>query len=327
MVAPGARGNTQKQITESLSMPSLRKTTTVYRCLLPTFSSYDFTLSIANRIFLNEGFQTKKRFLDVLKESFHSSTKRVDFGQNEAAVKIINDWVAAETKDKIKNLVPANALNGGTTVVLVNAIYFRADWKYQFDKSKTREGNFFPDGPIPKKVPMMSLTSRGGLNVAYISSLKSRMLRLPYKGDRIVLDILLPNSKEKGALEIVEKTLEKNDILQEFERNKRMEEVEVKLPKFKIESTHDTVLEKAIENSGMTEMWCESGKSDFSGISEQPTCVTKVIQKAMIEVDEEGTIAAAASAVMMQDRSGGSRPPRFIADHPFLFFLRDLITG
>merc|ERR1712025_1209775 len=116
-------------------------------------------------------------------------------------------------------------------------------------------------------------------------------------GDRIVLGILLPNSKESGALETVEKT----DILQEFERNKREDEVEVKLPKFKIESTHDTVLEKAIENIGMTEMWCKYGKSDFSGISEQPTCVTKVIQKAMIEVDEEGTIAAAASAVVMDE--------------------------
>ena len=190
---------------------------------------------------------------------------------------IINDWVAAETEDKIKNLVPADALNPDTSVVLVNAIYFRADWKYQFDKSKTREKNFFPGGSIPKKVPMMSLTCRDRLHVAYMSSLKSKMLRLPYKGDRIVLDILLPNSKENGALEIVEKTLEKTDILREFERKKIKVQVEVRLPKFKIESTHDTVLEKAIENSGMTDMWCKSGKSDFSGISVQATCVTKVM--------------------------------------------------
>ena len=125
--------------------------------------------------------------------------------------------MSAETKDKIKNLVPANALSGDTSVVLVNAIYFRADWKYQFDKSKTRERNFFPGGSIPKKVPMMSLTCRDRLHTAYISSLEVEVLRLPYKGDRIVLDILLPYSKENGALEGLEKALEKTDYLQVFD--------------------------------------------------------------------------------------------------------------
>ena len=197
---------------------------------------------------------------------------------------IINDWVAAETEDKIKNLVPADALNPDTSVVLVNAIYFRADWKYQFDKSKTRERNFFPGGSIPKKVPMMSLTCRDRLHVAYMSSLKSKMLRLPYKGDRIVLDILLPNAKEKreyvSAINIVEITLETIDLLEEFESNKRYIGVDVSLPKFKIESTHQQSLGKAIKASGMTEMWCNGGNANFSGISSGPRiCVSEVMQK------------------------------------------------
>ena len=193
---------------------------------------------------------------------------------------MINDWVAKETKDKIKDLIQPESLDEETVLVLVNAIYFKADWKYQFDKTLTEERDFYLEGSTPQKVPMMQLTSDETFELADLPSLKSKMLRLPYKGDRIVLDILLPNAKENGefvSVDVVEKTLERTDILQDFENYKTKVEVVVSLPKFKIESTHDSsVLKKALSASGMTEMWCD-GTADFSGIRpESGFCVSKV---------------------------------------------------
>ena len=185
---------------------------------------------------------------------------------------VINDWVEEETKNKIKNLIKPESLGQDTNLILVNAIYFKADWKYKFDKTKTEEKDFYVEGGNPQKAPMMYL-SGSNFKVADIADLKSKMLRLPYKGDRIVLDILLPNAKE--GLEEVEETLKKNDILQEFEDKKSTSEVEVSLPKFKIESTHEA-LDKALKASGVTELWCDGGKTDLSGIWSGRLCVSQV---------------------------------------------------
>ena len=168
---------------------------------------------------------------------------------------------------------------------MVNAIYFKADWKQKFDKTLTKEKDFYLKGENPKKVPMMHLTDTYNpksksktFEAAAIPALKSKMLRLPYKGDRIVMDILLPNAKENGgyvSVEEVEKTLRQTEILQEFEGKKLIYEVAVNLPKFKIESTHSD-LEKALKANGLTDMWCDGlGKPDFSGIGSD-LCVSKV---------------------------------------------------
>ena len=192
---------------------------------------------------------------------------------------VINDWVEEETKNKIKNLIKPEFLSQDTNLILVNAIYFKADWKYKFDKKKTEEKNFYVEGGNPQKAPTMYL-SGSNFKVADMSDLKSKMLRLPYKGDRIVLDILLPDAKENGgyvSVGEVEKTLEEKGegLKEEFEKRKSVYEVLVTLPKFKVESTHSD-LDKALKASGLTEMWCEGGgQPDFSGIGAN-LCVSKV---------------------------------------------------
>ena len=166
-------------------------------------------------------------------------------------------------------------------LVLVNAIYFKADWKHKFDKTLTKEKDFYRNMERKIKVPMMHLTGKTkSFEVAKIPALKSKMLRLPYKGDRIVLDILLPDAKENGgyvSVGEVEKTLEEKGegLKEEFEKRKSVYEVLVTLPKFKIESTHSD-LDKALKASGLTEMWCDrGGQPDFSGIGAN-LCVSKV---------------------------------------------------
>ena len=161
-------------------------------------------------------------------------------------------------------------------LVLVNAIYFKAEWKYKFDKKLTEGKDFYLEGET-KKVPMMHLGG-ASFEAAKIPALRSTMLRLPYKGDRIVMDILLPNAKENGgyvSVEEVEKIMKETEILQEFERRFFSYDVMVTLPKFKIESTHSD-LETALKASGLTEMWCSGGaKADFSGIGPN-LCVSEV---------------------------------------------------
>ena len=166
-------------------------------------------------------------------------------------------------------------------LVLVNAIYFKADWKHKFDKTLTKEKDFYRNMERKIKVPMMHLTGKTkSFEVAKIPALKSKMLRLPYKGDRIVLDILLPDAKENGgyiSVGEVEKILEEKGegLKEEFEKRKSVYEVLVTLPKFKVESTHSD-LDKALKASGLTEMWCEGGgQPDFSGIGAN-LCVSKV---------------------------------------------------
>ena len=194
--------------------------------------------------------------------------------------KEINGWVEKKTRDKIKDLIKPDMLDAQTVFVLINAIYFKAKWKYQFKKSKTRRKLFYTKskskkGLQPKKVQMMDLTET--FEFADLSSLQSTMLRLPYEGERIVLDILLPktktNTKTWSSLGDLEKSLEEADIQANFEKNKHRTKVHVKLPRFKIESKHE--LNDILEKMGMTDMFFP-GKADFRGMIPKSISVSKV---------------------------------------------------
>ena len=145
--------------------------------------------------------------------------------------------------------------------VLINAIYFKAKWKYPFEKRKTRSKLFYTEVKQSKRVQMMDLTNT--FEFADLSSLQSTMLRLPYEGERIVLDILLPNPQKN--LEDLEKSLEEVDIQSHFEKNKRRTKVRVNLPRFKIESKPE--LNGILKRMGMTDMY-SPGKADFTAMLE-----------------------------------------------------------
>ena len=199
----------------------------------------------------------------------------------------------ANTKGKIKELLKPESIQKESMMVVINALYFTAQWKYQFVKAKTRKGNFDLEtnipGSKPQKAWMMALTEE--FEFAELPSFKSRMLRLPYIGERVVLDILLPNQNHKisfqknpvGAnafktfksfsfsrgyfsLSSVEKLLEGNDIQGQFEKKKRLSKVHVRLPKFKIEST--LLLNDVLKRVGMTEMY-KKPTADFTGIAKR----------------------------------------------------------
>ena len=292
-----------------------------YKKLLPTLvSNSEFTLTVANRIYLQKGFKPKRKFKKALRKYFYATAVETDFRKSIAASKQMNNWVEKVTKDKIKKFVDPRMLGPATKMVLINAIYFKGDWKKKFDVALTKEKEFLTESGHKIKVPTMHL--KGKIELAVLEKLKSKVLRLPYKGDRIVMDIVLPD--DKNGLKVLEqklKTLDEKDLLSESILHK---EVIVDLPKFKLEKTWSN-LKGVLEGLGITEIF----HGGLQGIANGPLVVSDVIQKAFIEVDETGSEASAATGVFMKFRSMmlDSEEIHFKADHPFLFLVRDTQTN
>ena len=201
-----------------------------------------------------------------------------DFGDSKAAARLINDWVEDETHEKILDLVKPSLLSKDTRLVLVNAIYFKGNWSIKFDPKGTKKQDFhLTDGSI-KKVPMMSLTEK--FHLAYLKTLDATMLELPYKGDRLVMQLLLPG--RKTTLAAVEDKMGTEDLQQLWTTRNRHAKVEVHLPRFKLEMT--IPLKKQLSQLKMTDMF-DHKKADFSRIDgKRDLFVSEVVQKAFIEV-------------------------------------------
>merc|ERR1739844_600433 len=266
----------------------------------------DFTLDTANKVFINKGFSLLNDFKEVMINSFHSNIQDIDFGNSKAAA------------DKIKNLIKPNMINADTRLVLVNAIYFKSNWAKKFVKTSVMEFQTSPSSSVD--VPMMRKSDN--VFFARLDILSSTMVELPYKGDRIVMQVLLPESK--FGLDDMEDKLKDLEIHDLFEKEKIKKELDIYLPKFKLET--NLPLRQDLQNLHMKNMFI-SGRANFSGIAGGDLHVSHVVQKAIIEVDEEGTEAAAATAVMIHRESASPMIHMFTADHPFIFYLRDKESG
>merc|ERR1711970_197423 len=322
MVSAGARGKTLDQIMTGLSFPPPEKLQLGYKDTIPALrSTENFTLEAANTVFAMKDFTVLPEYQELLHNSFHASIQSVNFGDSQLAARMINNWVEKMTKDKIKDLIKADMLNALTRLVLVNAIYFKGDWEAKFDQELTKDQNFSisPSDTVTVKMMMQEREFQW----AYLESLASHMVELPYKGNRIVMQILLP-AKRFGLTEVEEKL--KNHKVQElFEKESYQTEVNLQLPKFKLEKT--IPLTSHLNSLGLKDMFSDD-LADFSGIDgTKQLFVSEVIQKAFFEVNGEGSEAAAATGAVMMMRSMPAPPEQFIADHPFIFFIRDKTTG
>ena len=319
MLSAGAKGETLKQIKKSLFFPPSLTLQAEYKKILPSLrSTKDFTIDIANKLFVKKEFSIKQDFKRILIESFQSNIEDIDFIDSNAAANSINGWVAEITKDKIKNLIAPSMINEDTRLVLVNAIYFKSNWATKFNKASPTQFQVSTSSSV--EVPMMRKSDT--LFYASLGTLSSTMVELPYKGDRIVMQVLLPDSN--FGLQDLEEKLSHVDVHELFRNEKRKRKVSIELPKFTQETTLQ--LNEDLKKLGLKNMF--SNNADFSGITdEEGLKVSHVVQKAFIEVDEEGTVAAAATAVLLKTKSLPSKFPKFIADHPFIFYLRDKESG
>jgi serpin B len=293
---------------------------------------------IANRLFGERSYKLEPTFLAATKAAFGAGLEPVDFrSAPEAARTRINGWVEEQTEKRIRNLIPPRGVDGETRLALVNAIYFLGDWEEPFTREATGPAAFFRsqtgstkvgDNPPPSRdVPTMHRT--GTLRFAARDGLQA--LELPYKGATLSMLLLLPDTV--SGLPAVEAalTLERLDAIVKSLAPVR---VAVSLPRFEVDPPGAIALGETLRAMGMGEAF-DRERADFTGIA-NPTdardrlCIGNVFHKAFVKVDEKGTEAAAATAVVMQ-RAGAApplaRPVEFKADHPFLFLIRHNPSG
>jgi len=322
MLSEGARGETLKMMRTRMYLPEAESLRRGYRDSIPALrTNENFTLDTANTGFVMKDYKLLEEFKTLLHENYHADMSELNFADNEYAARMINDWVKSMTRDKIKDLIPADSLNGLTRLVLVNAIYFKGDWQTKFDKERTIGSEFWVSEAESKEVEMMRMSEE--MTFAMMDELDCMMVELPYKGERIVMQVLLPN-KRTGVLELEDKLMGA-DLQSEFRKMQHKVKVDLSLPKFKL--SHSLPLSESLQEMGMGDMFSDA-TADFSGINgDRSLYVSKVMQKVFVEVNEEGSEAAAATGVVMMMRSMGPRTREFTVDHPFIFVIRDSLTG
>ncbi|XP_059182632.1 leukocyte elastase inhibitor-like [Centropristis striata] len=278
-----------------------------------------YALSLANRLYGEQSYTFVEHFLAETKKHYNAALEPVDFLANlEAARLNINGWVEQQTQDKIKNLLGPDALVASTKLVLVNAIYFKGKWDEQFKEDDTADAQFRINKSDTKPVKMMRQKTK--FHFTGIPEANCKILELPYQGKDLSMIIILPVEIEDDTtgLEKLEKELT-HDKFTEWTDRMLQVEVEVRLPRFKLEETYD--LKDILISMGMVDAF-DHTKSDFSGMSPANDLVlSKVVHKAYVDVNEEGTEAAAATAAVIIERTAFITE-NFIADHPFLFFIQ-----
>jgi len=342
MTYAGARGRTAGQMAATLhfTLPA-KELNAAFGALLKTFNAPRtvtvmaegpggrlvrkqvpaYQLSVANALWAARAYPFRKEFVETVKADYGAKLAELDFAQSAAARKTINDWVAQQTNDKITDLIPPGAITALTRLVLTNAIYFKSNWAEKFEKSATADGDWHLAGGAKATVPLMHQQDRFG----YMETDDFQALRMPYKAGDLDMFIFLP--RKADGLAAFEKTLSSANLdkwLGQF----RPEEVKVTLPRFKFDSQFR--LNDALAALGMADAF-NADAADFSGMTTtEKLCISAVIHKAFVAVDEEGTEAAAATAVMMLGAAMPVAPPRpkvFTADHPFVFAIRHAGTG
>ncbi|KAK2160685.1 hypothetical protein NP493_1631g00017 [Ridgeia piscesae] len=323
MVYAGAKGNTKTEMANVLNFDSVNDNNVHvgFRKLFEAFNdpTNNYTLSVGNALFGREGYPFLQTYLNIVAQYYYALLKNLDFrGNHEASRKFINDWVANNTNQKIKNLLSSSAITPATVAVLVNTIYFKGMWKFQFEIKNTISSTFHLTTTKRMTTKMMNLAGKR-FQFAEVSSLNSKIIELPYEGDEVSMYILLPNSiNGLAALESQLTSAKLNNAISMMYSTK----IDVSIPKFNM--TLKIQLTDILIAMGMKDLF---GSADLSGIDgTRKLYVSKVVHKAYIDVNEEGTEAAAATAVVVEYTSFWP-PKTFKADHPFLFFIREKVTG
>lgn len=327
MTYAGARGETERQMADVLGFDvSQEQLHAAFNLLDQKLTgNQKFDLEIASSLWGQDGFPFKQEFLDLLASNYGAGMRLVDYSgpsSREAARQAINDWVEEATKERIRDVVPEDFLDELTRLVLANAIYFKADWLYKFPKGATSDRPFHLLDGNEVSVPTME-HSHIPLRYAELDGL--RAIELRYEGTPVSMIVILP---ERGGFADVERNLGGplvHEVVQAIEKvNPKV--VILRMPKF--EFTSEARLRDALLKTGMSDAF-DPGRADFSGIADPSSTRGKLyikdaVHKAFIKVDEEGTEAAAATAVGEFDTS---LPEELDIDRPFIFLIRDGVTG
>ncbi|XP_008941304.1 PREDICTED: leukocyte elastase inhibitor-like [Merops nubicus] len=286
-----------------------------------------YVLILGNNLFIQQGFELQQKYLLCTKELYGAMLQTVDFhGAVEAARIKINSWVESETQGKIKELFAPGVIDERALLVLASVIYFKAPWEHKFEEQKTVKRDFKLNQHEKKTVQMMY--QKGTFKLGYIEEMNAQVLELPYAQKSLSMTILLPGDMADGStsgLEQIESTMTYENLTLWASSEHMFETtVEVYLPRFKLESTFN--LNEVLQEMGMTDIFTES-KADLSAMSPAKSLfLSNVVHKTYMEVNEEGTTAAGGTGAAIVRRSL-PRTEVFMADHPFLFFIRHNATN
>ena len=327
MTYAGAAGETQKQMAEVLHFtvpePELHEAMARLRSSLLADKKKGYELRVANRLWGQKGYEFLPEFLQTTRKYYGAELGVLDFAKNtEAARQEINAWVEKQTEEKIKDLLAPGVLDPQTRLVLTNAIYFKGNWQEKFEKDATKDAPFHLSADKEVTVPMMHQTEQFG----YRATDDLQVLEMPYAKGELSMIVLLP--KEIEGLPQLEKKLTQAN-LQEWTKGLRRQKVIVYVPRFKMTSQFG--LKDTLQAMGMTLAFDDQeGRFLPHEPASEGLYISAVVHKAFVDVNEEGTEAAAATGVVMMPMAARLRPeqpPTFRADHPFLFLIRDNQTG
>jgi serpin B len=274
-----------------------------------------FTLSIANGLWIDEDFQLLEEYMTEMEDCFHAEAENLDFGGDpQGSTERINSWVAERTMDRITDLVPPSVITAETRLVLTNAVYFMASWERPFQLEATIEKDFSLADGSTVQVPTMHQTEMHG----FVSSEGCSATELLYAGGRASMLIILPD----GEMDEFQNDLDLT-MLQRIKDGISMVNLDLYLPKFQF--SRSLQLGALLQEMGMEEPF--SSNADFSGITGgRDLFISEVLHKAFVKVDEAGTEAAAATAVVMNTTAMPPPAQELHVDRPFLFFILDRET-
>lgn len=323
MTYEGARGKTAEEMQAVLHIPEdadVRRPN--FARLINEINKKDkmYKLSTANALWAQKDYKFLEEYTNTVERYYGGKLNNLDFvAETEKSRRIINAWVEEQTNDKIKDLIPQGALDPYTRLVLTNAIYFKGTWVKQFNEKDTREEDFRIGSGQTVKVQMMRLTGEDA-KFNYAETDEIQILEMDYDGENLSMLILLPKG---NTLDDLEEGISP-DKLSGWRKMLNERRVDVYLPKFEFETKYFLV--KTLKKMGMPTAFTSS--ADFSGIDGTTSFfINNVIHQAFVEVNEEGTEAAAATGIVVGITSVGPRIPVFRADHPFIFIIQQNDTG
>ncbi len=273
-----------------------------------------YQLDVANRLFGQQGFNFNSDFLQLTADDYDAPLQQMDFtGDPDGSRQTINGWVEAETQNRIQDLLQPGTVTSDTRLVLANAIYFKARWAARFDPKDTHDADFTRADGSTVKAPMMNNFG----TYALLTDADVSVIELPYQDNELSMVVILPAATD--GLPALEASITQQKVKTWIGSLSKADEVSVGLPRFTM--THRVPLKQTLVDMGMKLAF--SDQADLSGIA-PGLMLTDAVHRAFVKVDEEGTEAAAATAAVVGLTSAG---PMFYADHPFLFLIRDRLTG
>ncbi|XP_053602602.1 alaserpin-like isoform X13 [Plodia interpunctella] len=323
-----SEGASHDELLNAIGMPNDNSTKEVFTSLTKDVSKIQgVELKLASKVYVAANYELNEQFQATTKKVFNSEVQNVNFVKNLEAAKTINTWVEDQTNKRIKDLVEPSELDGSTRAVLVNAIYFKGSWLEKFDPKLTQNKKF--QVSKDKSVDLPFMYKNKNFKYGESQELNAQLLELPYQGEEASFLVVLP--REVDGLAALEEKLKDPTVLQKAIDNMSPQEVNVYLPKFKIETTTD--LKQALENMDVKKVF-DASQAKLTGLLKSPETlfISAAKQKAFIEVNEEGAEAAAANVFIGVGASLFVNPTvEFMADRPFYFEIRSngkpLFTG